>query len=175
MEGHRSAVVDEMVRLHFEEGLSTSQIATRLHMKKNSVLVSLRNRGVLRKALGVDIEEQVAKWYEKQGFTIKRQRGDAPYDLLVANERIDVKSANACYSMNHGKIYGKYHFDIQHRNSMQKDLGKELDWFLLVFLDRDGKPMYKVRSSDIADLTSLSIPESFNTKHNLSFVGDLEG
>ena len=161
-------IVAQEIQLH-KRGFSTMKIAKKLGIPKNNIICNLRNHGILRKAPGRDTEEQVAKWFEKQGIKVERQRGDAPFDLLMMQEKYDVKSANI------GKDH-RYTFQIYDKSNHkgEKDLS-QIDIFLLVLLSLDGKPMYKLKSCDLTAKYSLHIPEDIKkSKYNLQFIGYLE-
>jgi len=164
--------VSQEIYLHTKCEASVYEIGELLERKPNSVLVNLRNHGVLRKAMGRDIEEEVAQWFEKQGLEVKRQRGDAPFDLSINNERIDVKSAHL--GDNNG--YPIYRFQLQDlgKRVTVKRFSRELDSFIFVLLDEDNSPMYKLSSSDITNKVSISFPKNiFHSKYSLHFIGYL--
>lgn len=162
-------LVDIAEDLHVRQGASTAQIAELLGRKKNTVLQGLRYRGKLRPSLGKDVEEQVAKWLESVGFDVECQRGDAPYDLLVAGQRIDVKSA-------HKSKDRQYHFSLQTSNMPNvKDLQRSVDWFYLVFLDESGKPIFRIHSHNIDSVYGIGFTNPFLTRRPLELIGLLEG
>lgn len=163
----KSLMPDNYQHLHLKNHASTAEIAELTGTKKNTVISILRYRGVLRRAPGRDIEEEVAQWYERQGNCVLRQRGDAPYDLLINGKRVDVKSA-------HLSKDGSYSFAIRHdeRKSL-KDLSAELDYFYLVFLSENGCPIYRLSSHDISVKRDLKIHNIFNTKYPLQLLGYL--
>ena len=169
----RSERVDNMVDCHVNKGMSTAQIALLLGLKKNSVLQALRYRGVLRKALGVDIEEKVAQWYERRGMVVKRQRGDNPFDLMISGERYDVKSAHKTVTDKYGNNAYKIQLQSRKTRKSDKDFSKHIDWFLFVFLDDDSS-MCKIRSTDINVKYTLSVSDIKKTHLPLQFVGNLE-
>lgn len=154
-------------------GLSSYQIGRKFNVKSDYIRTYLYRKGLLRKALGRDIEEKVAKWFEKQSIKVSRQKGTHPYDLMVGKERIDVKSAHlSCVN----RVYNYYGYsfqlqDLTERRS-EKNFEEELDWFILVFLDEDGVPMYKVKPSDITAKRNLKIYFG-KSKLPLKFIGNL--
>lgn len=157
----------QIIDLH-QGGMSIYQIARKYGKKPNSVLQNLRYYKILKPALGRNIEEEVAKWYENQGIAVVRQKGDAPFDLWVNRETIDVKSASR----------GSDGFSFQLQSLKERQLPKEfikyIDWFYLVFVEGN-HPIYKVRPSDLMCTQTLKIKEIGLSKYPLIYVGDLRG
>lgn len=158
--------VNEMVRLHQEEDFSTAEIAKRLGVKKNTVIASLRHRGKLRPALGRDIEERVAQWYEARGARVVRQRGDAPFDFLIEKDRIDVKSSRK------GKVSETFTFELLHKGSKKKL--SYIDKLLLVFIDNEKNPMFLLTTQGIPERSLLRMKDPKLSKLPLQFIGNLE-
>ena len=164
--------VAQEIYLHTDNGASVYESAELLGRKPNSVIHNLRRHKVLRRALGRDIEEEVAQWFEKQGLTVARQRGDAPFDILAGSERIDVKSANLSQNGNYPRYYFQLQ-DLSNRSTLKK-FTLHLDSFLLVFLSEDNAPMYTLNPDDVLSKASISIPKNIsNSKYPLQFIGYL--
>lgn len=161
-------LLDIQQHLHVEQGASTAEIAELLGRKKNTVLQGLRLRGVLRQALGRDIEIEVTKWLRSQGKSVINQRGDAPFDILVDGERVDIKSS-------HMNKDGRYGFSLQDRSNRvsDKNFSVEFDSFYLVFLDEDGVPVYRVGSANITARYSIGITHLNKTKYPMQLIGYL--
>lgn len=163
------------IELHSEGGISVKAIAKLLGEKVNTVLVNLRNHGVLRRSAGRDIEELVAQWLEKQGKIVVRQRGDAPFDLLVDGKRIDVKSSHAHINDKSRPNYLMYQFVIFHRQrKFAKDYQKELDLFYLVFLNEEGRPIYALAPKFIKRKHAITVRYP-NINKSFTFIGNLDG
>lgn len=157
-----------MQYLHQVEGLSTYQIADILKAKPDTIRHSLWSRGMIKRSLGKDIEEKVALWLEDKGNIVIRQKGDAPFDLLVNDKKVDVKSA-------HRSTDRKYSFQLQCGKNRKelKDLGKHVDWFYLTFLDEARVPVYKIQAFLLEAKQTLHVSGPA-CKYPLVFVGYLE-
>jgi hypothetical protein len=165
---NKNANVEYQIYLHTVKNLSTSQIANKLGMKKNTIIQNLRYHKKLKQSLGRDIEEKIAQWFEKNHIKIIRQKGDCSFDLLIFNQRINVKSAHF------QKNEHQYKFAVVYKNTKYVDYHKEVDYFILVFLDEPGIPFYSLKSSEVNVTSGITIHNLFNTKYPLQFVGYLE-
>lgn len=171
---HRELDYAQIKKLYTEGGLTTYAIARELGLLQNSVLCALRRLEIVEKHIGRRVEDAVARWLERRGDTVVQQRGDAPYDLLVGGERVDVKSANP--RSDEGWI--NYSFQLQCKKTRLhlKNLHESVDWFYLVFLGKPRVPIYALRSKDVAPYQqTLTIGEKLKTKHRLIRVGNLTG
>lgn len=157
--------------LHQVENLSTYEIARILKKKENSVRVNLWSRGLTRKAPGVEIEDRVEKWLRQHDYTVVRQRGDAPFDILFEDVKVDVKSASK------NKNDGRYRFQLQCAKGRKKlkDLSKYVDLFLLVFLTEPNKPMFLVEPEEIRAKQTLNLNNVPFEREEYVFLGLLEG
>lgn len=155
-----------IIKLHTKSNLSTYRIAKMFNMKANSIIVLLRNKGLLRKNIGWETENAVIDWFQTKGMNPICQRGDAPFDILLAGKRIDIKGG-------HEASNGRYHFGWQYTKTIHKKTSEDLDQLLLVFLDEDKRPMYLVNFSDIEHLVSLNI-RFRSPKYPMTFLGCLD-
>ena len=154
-----------------EKGLSTYQIADKLGYKQNSVLVALRSIGKARKNMGWEIENKVVDWLVAQGKRITHRRGDAPYDILLEGERIDVKSVIDQKGDNM-----KFQLQCCKGKKALKDLHDTVDWFYLVFANDPKMPVYALNSLDVGQYQqTFSIRRDMKTGYNLTHIGNLEG
>lgn len=163
-----NSLVQQEIKLHTQDGLSVYQIADRLKQKKNTVLKNLQYYGVLRKNTGFNTEFLAEQFFKKQGLFVVRQKGDAPFDLIVGREFIDVKSASR-------GVDGRFTFQLQDIRARKepKDFSN-IDWFLIVFIEDElGNPMYKVRPTEINAKQTLCIKNPEESKLPLQFVGYL--
>lgn len=159
----------EWLRLYVDERLSARQIAKRYGVTPGHVLGVLHYHRVLRPSPGKDIERDVLEWVVGRYPSAMKQKGDRPFDLLIAGERIDVKSAKE--SMVGGK-YPRFVFAIHHKLSGRTT--SEADWYWFVLKDRPGRPIYRCLTTDI--ICKLNVGISFETFHadpRFSFVGFL--
>lgn len=162
----KSPIVKEYIDLH-NSGYSTSEIAKILDKKKNTVIQSLRKYGILRRALGRDVEDEVAIWTCHFASSCFKMPGDCPFDLLVNGVRVNVKSSSL----------GKrgYSFAIRHKQS-KSDYHKHVDEFYLVFLGSPGRPVYRLPSSYVNVSYGIGIPVDISqSKYPLQFLGFLDG
>lgn len=155
--------------LYFQ-GLSTSQVAKALGKTKASVKQYLYTRGLLRRALGRDIEEEVAIWLEKEGYHIVRQKGDHHFDLLVDGKKVDVKSSKVHFDKSDGSY--SYCFEIRHKQNLNKDIA-DLDYFFLVFISETSKSLYKLRANEVKVKRILKISNIDKTKYKLKYIGEV--
>lgn len=163
--------VAQEVYLHTIKGLSTYKIAELLYGNQRAIRNNLYRHGVLKQALGRDIEERVAKYLEKKGSIVIRQKGDCSYDLLVNNKRVDVKSAHKTFAG--GKNDWAYFFDIKHKDALYTDYHKDKDELYLVFLDEPDCPIYSLDVNDIQVKCTLRITHINNTKYPIKLIGYL--
>lgn len=166
----RTKHVDIWVDEYVNAGLSTYQLAEKYGVKQDTVKHSLYARGVVRKALGHGVENEVCRWLKEKGVNVEHQKGDAPFDMLCDGVRIDVKSAHL--GMSSG--YSRYHFAIVHESSKGKNYRDKVDYFYLVFLDKENRPIYKLATSSVFVQRGLSIHDSLNTKYPIELVGYLD-
>lgn len=159
--------INYIIDLHLKENLSTAQIGAMLNIKKNTVLKSLRRANVLKRSLGLDVEDQVIQFLRQKGLTVLKQKGDCTFDILLDGKRVDIKSAHK------HKKYG-YYFEIKHKLSLFTDYRKDIDYFLLVFLDEPHAPIYRLESSQINVKRNLHIQNLKSTKYPIDLVGYLE-
>lgn len=170
----RTKKVNEAVEL-YERGFSCNEIAQVLGERKNTVVKNLRYRGVMREQPGAVTESLVARFLISEGHKVIKMPGDAPFDLLVNGERVDVKSA--C------KAGGKYTFSLQtHPNKSSvgrwgrtdKDFVRVLDWFYFVFLDEPSCPIYALPSSAVEAKYSIGVSRPpHHKKYKFGLVGYL--
>ncbi len=164
-------LLDIAEHLHVEQGASTAEIAELMGRTKDTVKRGLWGRGVLRPSLGKDIEQEVAAWLTRQGKRVVLQKGDAPFDLLVDDERVDVKSAHRSKS---GASWA-YRFQLQDvtKRVSLKNFAYELDSFYLVFLDDDGAPVYRLKSVAVKIRCGLSVTHIGRSKYPMQLLGYL--
>ena len=162
----------------YNQGFSMSEVAKLTNDTKNRVKAKFfyynsKNLLITNKPLGKDTEEKVAQWFEDKDWYVERQKGDAPFDLLINKQRFDVKSAHKTFSDRHSPCY-KFQLQDKTERKLDKNFEASLDWFLFVFLDEDGWPMYRLRPTDINIKYTLSITDIKNSKYPLQFLGYLE-
>jgi len=133
---HAVAARRYQIEMLYSQGLSTYQVADKLGIKADTVKHNLWQSGKIRKALGTDIEVEVAAWLSNSCKALLRLPGDHPYDLLVDGQRIDVKSSKINAS-------GGYSFEITHKNAKPKIIYNHMDWLYLVFITKTAKLIYK--------------------------------
>lgn len=153
-----------IIALHTKQGLSTNEIAKLLGKKKNSILVFLRNMGLLRKNTGYDTESRVEAYFKRHKIDYIRQRGDAPYDFLVDGVKIDVKGA-------HRSTDNLYYFELQHVGSKRKT-AMDIDLLFLVFLDEPSEPIFALPFHTVSGVRRLiRIRDPFTSKYDLDYYG----
>lgn len=155
----------------YSSGMSTYEIAKHLKKSPAAVRAVLRRWGFIKPSLGTIVENKVEKWLIGNGKKVIRQKGDAPFDMLVNGKRIDVKSANLCIQKNQKPCYKFQLHDGA--NSGEKDLSSYIDFFYLVFLGKSGTPIYSLDIEQVTANYTLSIPDSNKTKYELKFMGFL--
>lgn len=170
-----SNLVDQEVYLYTQKNKSLLEISKLLNQKYDTVKRNLTYRKVIRKALGREIEEQVAKNLEKSGNIVLRQKGDFPFDFLLNHKkRVDVKSAHKskdrkysryCFQLYDGTAYGR---------KFQKNISEEVDSLFLVFLDEPNRPIYELSTSQLACKRNLTITEPNKGKYSLRFINFLD-
>lgn len=151
-------------------GDSTGTIAKRWKMRKNSIIVLLRYHKTLRRSSGRDVEVEVAAWSSRFARSCQCQRGDAPFDVRVNQERVDVKSASWS---EHGGPEGSYYFTIKHKDS-NKDPKAHIDSYFLVFLTKPGRPIYRLPIEAVDVSRTLRIPADLKTRFPLQLLGHLD-
>ena len=142
--GYKSSKTISIIKEHLG-GKSTSEIAKKYNMLKNSVIVSLRHHGVCRRALGRDIEDLVFEHLKNKGMKVKHMVGDCPFDILLESRlKIDVKSANISNN-------NRYYFSLHTvHNGIQKDLYENIDIFYLVIKDDPLMPIYCMPVTEVS-------------------------
>lgn len=163
----RTRHVDVWVDEYVNGGLSVYQLAKVYGVPRVNINATLRSRGVLRRTLGYDVENEVYEWLKKKGMNLERQRGDAPFDILCDGMRVDVKSA-------HLSLGGRYYFAIVHEANKGKNYRDAIDYFYLVFLDKQNRPIYRLETTSVFVRRGLSIGDSMNTKYPIELIGHLD-
>jgi hypothetical protein len=156
-----------------KQGFSSYQIGKMLNLTPAAVRANLRRHKLNKKGIGIIIEDKVEEWFTNNGYKVKRQKGDAFFDMSINGEKADVKCANISFDRFHNNGFYKFQLCDMSNRSNYKDFN-EIDYFLLVFLDIDGQPIYRLNSAEITAKNTLSIPEKLNTKYGLNLIGYLQ-
>lgn len=158
------------VRRLYKEGLSTYKVARQLGLRPSTVQTYIRSEGLSRPAPGVEYERRVASFLLGRGLPVEHQSYTSPFDLLVGDQRIDVKAAHL--SGKWGQGGRAYRFELSHHEAY-KQLAASTDFLYLVFLDKPGSPIYSLRATEVTAKRMLTIPSSLNTKYPIALVGHL--
>lgn len=164
---------DQYIKM-YQQGFSTYQIAKKFNRTPANIALVLKYWGVPRRHLGDDIEIKVMNWLEDRGHEVIRQGGKSPYDLLVNNQKIDIKSAHETYDKWNKKYSYSFQLQSMPNRTYLKNFKKEIDSFYLVFLNEDKVPMYKLLSKDVEATQTLRIFSHLIKKYPLKLVGYLE-
>lgn len=156
---------------YYRHGMSTYNLAKTIRLPVSSIRRYLYDKGLIRRAPGRDIEDQVVAWAKKKGHRVFQLAGDEPYDALVDGVRVQIKSANpSTEDKPHKKSYRfEINHDLARNNNKPSDRFDEL-WLVLL----PSRQIVSLPARDIDRLKSiLSLPQSLKTKYNYTMIGKL--
>lgn len=157
----------------YKSGHSSYEIARKFNVSRSNVCSLLKRHGIQRRHLGDDVELEVMNFLIDKGKRVEHLEGNSPYDLLVNGKKIDVKSASLSYDKWNKK--NSYVFQLQDRwnRTESKDLQNKVDYFYLVFLSIENRPIYILDSKDVEAKQTLRIYEHLKTKYPIKLLGYL--
>lgn len=158
----------------YDQGLGSNRVAKIMGVHPTTVTLNVKKYGTIRKGFGMVYEEKVAKYMQNAGKTVIRTRSIDPFDMLIDGEKVDVKSAKCCpRTKQSGGGYG-FHMNYSKGRTSEKNIQESCDYYILVFTDRPGVPMYRLNAKDVKVEKLLRITWSLYTKYNLQFIGNLD-
>lgn len=157
----------------YTEGISIHELALKYKISRAAMRYRLKKYGVYRDVihLGKDIEERLAFKLHDIGAEVTVLPNNHPFDLLVGDKRVDVKSAH----LSRCGQGPRYVFQLQDttERSQPKVFYESVDFFFLVFLDEENMPVYALSGKDDLPKSTLSITNIENTKYNLKHICNL--